>query len=156
MEPNRAPRVPSDLTALIFSAMLWARVLDAFGTSRLANPNTNTSGLLAARSRGFVPPVFHSPTLLWPPLPPAVGISLFAISRSPRPNSRAFSCEAPIRDPTCGSNGSPRSRSNGYSSSRFSRPRDLRYPMFGPLPCELPSSRDHRSRMMPTTLCPLA
>jgi hypothetical protein len=72
-----------------------------------------------------VPPVFHSPTLLWPPLPPAVGISLLAISRSPRPNSRAFSCEAPIRDPTCGSNSSPRSRSNGYSPSRFSRPRDL-------------------------------
>jgi hypothetical protein len=137
------------------SIPLWARVLNALATSRLANPNTNTSRLLAARFRGFVPPVFHSPTLLWPPLPPAVGISLLAISRSPRPNSRAFSCEAPIRDPTCGSNGSPRS-TNGYSPSRFSRPRDLGYPMFGLSPCELPSSRDHRSWMMPTTLCPLA
>jgi hypothetical protein len=90
---------------------------NALATSRLANPNTNTSRLLAARFRGFVPPVFHLPTLLWPPLPPAVGISLLAISRSSRPNSRAFCCEVPIRDPTCGS--------NGYSPSRFLRPRDL-------------------------------
>jgi hypothetical protein len=145
-----------DLTTLNSPDIIVGPGPNALATSRLANPNTNTSRLLAARFRGFVPPVFHSPILLWPPLPPAVGISLFAISRSPCPNSRAFSCEAPIRDPTCGSNGSPRSRSNGYSPPRFSRPRDLRYPMFGLSTCELPSSRDHRSWMMPTTLCPLA
>jgi hypothetical protein len=132
-----------DLMALNSPDTLVGSGPNALGASRLTNPNTNTSRLLVARSRGFVPPVFHSPTLLWPPLPPAIGVSLLAISRSPCPNSQAFSCESPIRDSTCGSNGSPRSRSNGYSPSRFSPPRDLGYPMFGHLPCELPSSQDH-------------
>jgi hypothetical protein len=134
-KPNHAPGVLFRWTVPITSKRMWAQAREAFGTSQLVNPNTKTLGLLAARSRGFVPPVFHPPAPLWPPLPPAVGISLLAASRCRRSNSRAFSCEAPIRDPSCGS--------NDYSPFCFSRPRDLGYPMFGLSPCELPSSRDH-------------
>jgi hypothetical protein len=84
-------------------------------------------------------------SLYGPHYPPTVGISPLAISRSLHSNSRAFSCETQIHDPTCGSNGPPTIRIQWLSPSRFSRPRDFEYPMFGLLPCELPSSRDHRS-----------
>jgi hypothetical protein len=79
-----------------------------------------------------------------PHYPPTIGISPLAISRSLHPNSWAFSCETPIHDPTCGSNGPPTIWIQWLSPSRFSRPRDFEYPIFGLLPCELPSSRDHR------------
>jgi hypothetical protein len=131
-KPNHAPGVLFRWTVLITSARMWAQFLNALAASRLPNPNINTLGLLATRSRGSVPPVFYPSALLWPLLPPAIGISLFITSRSPCSNSQDFSCEALIHDPTCGS--------NEYSPSHFSRPRDLGCPMFGLSPCELLSS----------------
>jgi hypothetical protein len=112
------------------------------GTSQLANSNANTSGLLAARSRGLLPPVFHFAALLWPPVLQRSKSRDLANSRSSRPIPWVFSYKTPMHDPTCGSNDYPRFRSNSYSPSRFSCPCDLGFQMFGPLPCELPSSRD--------------
>jgi hypothetical protein len=111
-------------------------------TSQLANPNANTSGLLAARSRGLLPPVFHFAALLWPPVLQRSKSRNLATSRSSRPIPWVFSYETPMHDPTCGSNGPPTIRIQRLSSSRSSHLRDLEYQMFGPLPCELPSSRD--------------
>jgi hypothetical protein len=71
------------------------------GTSQLANPNANTSGLLAARSRGLLPPVFHFAALLWPPVLQRSKSRDLANSRSSRPIPWVFSYETPMHDPTC-------------------------------------------------------
>jgi hypothetical protein len=68
---------------------------------------------------------------------------LFSQSRDPRgqilePFLARLRYTIPRADPTV----LLRPGSNGYSPSRFSRPRDLEYPIFGLSPCELPSSRD--------------
>jgi hypothetical protein len=69
------------------------------GTSQLANPNAETSGLLAARSRGLLPPVFHFTALLWQPFLQRSKSRNLANSRSSRPIPWVFSCEAPMHDP---------------------------------------------------------
>lgn len=76
-------------------------------TSQLANPNANTSGLLAARSRGLLPPVFDFAALLWPPVPQRSKSRNLANSGSSWPIPWVFSYETPMHDPMCRSNGCP-------------------------------------------------
>jgi hypothetical protein len=143
--------------AEIFSAKLWARILDVLDTSRLANPNINSLRLLAAKTRGLVPPVSHLLTLLWAPLLPAVGPSPFAVSRLPSQDPQFFSCEATICNPTRVDPTAlhdPDPTVNILPASRIFATRATQ--CFRPLPCELPSSRDRRSLMTSMTLCPLA
>jgi hypothetical protein len=66
------------------------------GTSQLANSNADTLGLLAARSRGLLPPVFQRSKS-----------RNLANLRSSWPIPWVFSYETPMHDPTCRSNGCP-------------------------------------------------
>jgi hypothetical protein len=76
-------------------------------TLQLTNPNANTSGLLAARSRGLLPPAFHFTALLWPPVLHRSKSRNLANSRSSQPIPWVFSYETSMHDPTCGSNDFP-------------------------------------------------
>jgi hypothetical protein len=109
----------------------------ALNTLRLENPNTNTSGLLAARSQGFhatcIPLVLHYG-------PHCLQLSGYRLSQSHDPCSQNLEpflvrlrYTIPRADPMvllC-------SGSNGYPPSRFSRPRDFEYLILGLSPCEL-------------------
>jgi hypothetical protein len=78
-------------------------------------------------------------------------MSRLATSQFSWPSLRAFSREAPMCDPTCGSNGPPRSRSNSYSPPRFSRPCDFEYPILESHPA---SSRVREILMSPPCVPP--
>jgi hypothetical protein len=111
------------------------------GTSRLG-VHMNLAPRHFATRESLVPLVFHSHSAMAHTALQLSGYHYLTTSRFPWPNYWTFSCNVPKHDTSRRSNGPPVVRIQRLSFPRYSRPRDLEYPMFGLSPCELLSLRD--------------